>query len=247
MWLKACLNGPRAAESHPALPVTPGQLAAQGAQAVSAGAVALHIHPRGADGRETLDAERMAEALAAVREACPGIPLEVSTAAWIEGDADQRLALVRRWTTLPDSAGVNFGEPGAAALAQTLLSMGVGVEAGLFRAQDALCLVRAELAGVCNHVQIEPILDASAAAALATAQAIERVLDEAGVATARLLHGKDATAWPMLGYALRQGYATRIGLEDTLCLPDGSVARDNAELVRWALAYPGDIGAGAGR
>ena len=32
----------------------------------------------------------------------------------------------------------------------------------------------------------------------------------------------------------RRGYDTRVGLEDTLALPDGTRARDNAELVAMA-------------
>ena len=62
------------------------------------------------------------------------------------------------------------------------------------------------------------------------------MLDAARVTTPRLLHGKDATAWPMLAYAFSQGYATRIGLEDILMLPDGRMARDNAELVQAACS-----------
>lgn len=236
MWLKACLNGPRPVGSHPALPITPGELAAEGRRAVAAGAVALHIHPRSPDGRESLDPAVMAAALAAVRAACPGIPLEVSTAAWIEGNPSLRLDLIRRWSVLPDSAGVNFGEPGAEELARTLLAKGIGIEAGLFSAQDASRLVSSGLAAHCLHVQIEPIFASTAADALDTAQAIERVLDEAGVITPRLLHGKDASAWPMLRYAIAQGYATRIGFEDTLLLPDGSPAQDNAAQVESALA-----------
>ena len=235
MWLRACLNGPRPAGSHPAVPITPSELAQDGRSAVDAGAVALHIHPRALDGGETLTPEHIAAALTAVRAACPGIPIEVSTAAWIERDVARRLARVRSWTVLPDSAGVNFGEPGAAELATTLLARGVGVEAGLFSAADAQRLVAAGLAQHCRHVQIEPILATSAADALSTARAIERVLDDAGVTTPRLLHGKDATAWAMLAYAVAQGYATRIGLEDTLWLPNGETTRDNAELVRTAL------------
>ncbi|CAM5637057.1 hypothetical protein SGLAM104S_03627 [Streptomyces glaucescens] len=36
-----------------------------------------------------------------------------------------------------------------------------------------------------------------------------------------LLHGEDAGAWPVLRLAGLLGLATRIGLEDTLALPDG--------------------------
>jgi uncharacterized protein (DUF849 family) len=161
----------------------------------------------------------------------------VSTAAWIEQDVARRLAFVHSWIELPDSAGVNFGEAGAVELATTLLARGIGVEAGIFSAEDAQRLIAAGLAQQCTHVQIEPILTQNITEALATAQAIERVLDAAGVTTPRLLHGKDATAWSLLAYAATQGYATRIGLEDTLWLPSGALAHDNADLIRTALAY----------
>lgn len=241
MWLKACLNGPRPPKDHSALPLTPGELAENGRSVVDAGAVALHIHPRGNDGKETLEAEAMGEALTALREACPGVPLEVSTAAWIEGNAACRLALVRAWRVLPDSAGVNFGEPGAIELAKTLLEMGIGVEAGLFCAEDARRLIGSGLGPYCLHVQIEPILAARADEALEVAKSIERVLDEGCISTPRLLHGKDATAWPMVEYAITRGYASRIGLEDTLLLPTGQTARDNTELVRAVLGLAAEI------
>lgn len=237
MWLRACLNGPRSKENHPQVPITPSELAREGRCAIDAGAVALHIHPRAFNGKETLEPKMIAATLIALRKSCPDIPLEVSTAAWIEQDTTRRLAFVRHWDVLPDSAGVNFGEPGAVELATTLLARGVGVEAGIFHADDAQRLIAAGLAQQCNHIQIEPILTQNVTEALATAQAIEHILNEAGVTTPRLLHGKDATAWPMLAYAFSQGYATRIGLEDTLLLPNGAIAYDNTDLIRTALAY----------
>lgn len=223
MWLRACLNGPRPPGSHPAVPITPSELARDGRRAIDAGAIALHIHPRALHGKETLEPEWIAATLIPVREACPGIPLEVSTAAWIEQDVARRLAFVRSWIELPDSAGVNFGEAGAVELATTLLARGIGVEAGIFSVEDAQRFIAAGLAQQCNHVQIEPILTQNVTEALSIAQAIERVLDEAGVTTPRLLHGKDASAWPLLAYAAAQGYATRIGLEDTLGFPVGQL------------------------
>lgn len=57
MWLKACLNGLRPVGSHPALPVTPDELARKGRRAVKA-----DIHPRALDGLETLEAEAIAVA-----------------------------------------------------------------------------------------------------------------------------------------------------------------------------------------
>ena len=49
-----------------------------------------------------------------------------------------------------------------------------------------------------------------------------------------VLHGEGTSCWPALNDAGRRGLATRIGLEDTLTMPDGSSAADNAALVRAA-------------
>jgi hypothetical protein len=50
-----------------------------------------------------------------------------------------------------------------------------------------------------------------------------------------LLHGEEGGTWPVLRLAGRLGLATRIGLEDTLFLPDGQRALSNAELVAEGL------------
>ncbi|WP_459247459.1 3-keto-5-aminohexanoate cleavage protein [Streptomyces youssoufiensis] len=49
-----------------------------------------------------------------------------------------------------------------------------------------------------------------------------------------LLHGEDATAWPMLHLAASLHLDTRIGLEDVLHLPDGTPAQNNAALIHTA-------------
>jgi len=68
------------------------------------------------------------------------------------------------------------------------------------------------------------------------------MLNEANVQTPRLLHGFDTTAWPLLKVALQRGYDTRIGLEDTLTLPDGRKASGNAELVMVAHEWKHKLG-----
>lgn len=55
MLLKACLNGARAQAEHPAIPVTLAEIAHEARRAVDAGAGAIHVHPRGPDGRESLE------------------------------------------------------------------------------------------------------------------------------------------------------------------------------------------------
>lgn len=192
---------------------------------------------RSQDGHESLAASDVARAVSAVRAACRGIPIGVSTGAWIEPDPDRRLARVRRWHVLPDYASVNFGEPGAVEIADELLELGMGVEAGLSNLGGVEELMRTGLEDRCLRVLLEP-QEPELLAALETVAAIERLLGAyAPSRPHRLLHGVDATAWPLLREAARRGYEARIGLEDTLRLPEGELAGDNVELVRAARTW----------
>ena len=60
---KACLNGARLPEEHPALPVSAAQLAAATVAVVGAGADAVHVHPKDVHGADTLDAVTVASVL----------------------------------------------------------------------------------------------------------------------------------------------------------------------------------------
>lgn len=230
LTLQACLNGARA---YPTVPVTPQQIAAEGWRSVEAGANALHLHARSHDGRETLEAEVCAEVLELVRATSPGVPVGLSTGFWIVPDERQRYAQIREWHLLPDYCSVNFSEPGAEELCELLFSKGIGVEAGLASVADAYRLLESGLAERCVRLLIE-IKTQDLAEALREVEDIEVLLDKALLKVPRLLHGVDATAWPLLELSLQRGYDVRIGLEDTLALPDGRLASGNAELITQA-------------
>jgi len=232
--LKVCLNGGRRPGEHPAVPVTPAQLAAAAADAVAAGAEAVHLHPRDARGAETLD---VGAAVAAVRERCPGTPVGVSTGLWITGgDARLRLDRIRAWADLPPEqrpsmASVNVGEEQFARTAAAVRAAGVAVEAGVWSPDDA-----GVLAGVpVDRILIE-VLGTPAADAVPAADRILARLDRLGAVGPRLLHGEEEACWPLVRHAERLGLPTRIGLEDTLVDETGAPAKDNADLVRRALA-----------
>ena len=263
MLIKAALNGGRTRAEHPAIPVSPAELAASAKECVAAGAGSIHFHVRGAHGRESLDADDVASALTAARAAVPGTPIGISTGAWILRNANLRHHAVSQWTVLPDFASVNFKEEGALALADLLLSRGVGVEIGLSDAagtqlflESAVNLsdqpkpaevpfssgagVEAEtfaskgLASRCLRILLEPF-ETSTEAALKTLQQIEALLDAAGVKLPRVLHGLNQTAWDLIDKAASRGYDTRVGFEDILTLPDGQTAAGNAALVSEAV------------
>jgi uncharacterized protein (DUF849 family) len=232
--LQACLNGGRTPAEHPAVPRTPAELAAAARASVDAGARVLHLHPYD-DGAQTLAAEPCAAALRAVREACPGVPISLSTSAEIEPDPERRQALVAGWTELPDLVTANQGEAGIAALCEDLIARGVGIEAGLLADDDAHAFVASGLAPRCVRVLIEP-LDAPPVAAAAHAAAMELIVTQAGIELEQVHHGDMVATWAVMERAARRGHGIRAGLEDTTVLPDGSPAPDNAALVRLGAA-----------
>ena len=227
--LKACLNGVRRRGTHDRLPITPEECAREGATSVAAGAGALHVHIRGDDGAETFDAVAVGTTLDALRRAV-SVPIGVSTGAWVMPDPNDRLAAIGRWTTLPDFASVNFHEDGAPDVARALIARGVGVEAGLWNAESARSLIASGLAAECLRIMLEPI-DPDLDATFATVDDTRTALQGVAPGVPRLMHGHGPNAWAVLERAAELGYDSRIGLEDTLTLPDGSQARDNAQLV----------------
>jgi uncharacterized protein (DUF849 family) len=227
--LQACLNGPRPRDEHPAIPVTPAELAEDGARAVTAGAEELHVHPRGEDGLDTLAPDVVDAVVGAMRAACPGVPLGLTTGLWAaEDDAELRRRYIEGWTELPDYVSVNVGEPGFAELCALLERRGVGIEAGVWLPGEAEELLASGvtplrvLAETSHGGNDDPI---------AAAAEVDRTLTEGGLRVPQLHHGQDDDAWEMLDAALERGRDVRIGLEDTTLMPDGSTARDNAELV----------------
>ncbi|WP_327634182.1 3-keto-5-aminohexanoate cleavage protein [Kribbella sp. NBC_00482] len=225
---KACLNGDRTRVDHPGVPVTPGELGREAAGAVAAGAGALHIHPRGASGLETLEYVDVHAAVTAVRRNCPGVPVGVSTREGIVPDLDERLRLIAAWEPVADFASVNFHEDGAERVADLLLTKGIGVEAGLFSPDAA----RKYLAwgGPVVRVLVEAIPGISPGPdGVTAAHAVLELLPPDGA----LVHGENEWAWPVLRWAQTKGYDVRAGLEDMLTGPEGQPVQSNADVLRY--------------
>jgi uncharacterized protein (DUF849 family) len=229
--LQAALNGPFGKDDHPAMPVSAQELARDAAACVAAGAGAIHLHPRGADGAERLDAEVVDAVVVAVREACR-VPVGVSTGAWIEPDLGRRLELIAGWSA-PDYTSVNLSEDGADDVMRAVLAAGVGVEAGISTVADVDRLAASGLGERLTRILVEPV-DVGAADALAVVAEIHGALDRLGLAAPRLQHGDGEATWILLDDSVRRGIDTRVGLEDTVAGPDRDRAAGNEALVRAA-------------
>jgi uncharacterized protein (DUF849 family) len=232
--LQAALNGSRTPAEHPSIPRTPAELAAEAWAAVAAGAAVVHVHAYDDAGVESLAAEACTAALRAIRAACPGVPVSLTTSAGVEPDPRRRLELAGGWVELPELVTANQGEARIVELCKHLIGRGVGIEAGLLELADAHAFVRSGLAPRCVRVLIEP-LDADPDDAVAHAAAMEDVLARAGIHLEQVHHGDGVASWAVSERALTRGHGIRTGLEDTTVLPDGRLAPDNAALVRAAV------------
>lgn len=231
--VKACLNGPRTRSEHVRVPLTPAQLARDAKEVAKAGAAAIHLHPRLPDGVETLDAKACGEAINAVRRVCR-VPVGVSTASWIEKSSTRKVSSIDGWKVNPDFASVNLNEEGWRDVCKALIRRGVWVEAGLWTVADARSLVSSGILDGCVRALVE-ITEKRPEQAVSLANQMDEVLRRARIKPPILHHGYGQTTWMVLENALALGRDIRVGLEDTLYLPDGSLARGNAQLVEAAV------------
>jgi uncharacterized protein (DUF849 family) len=226
MAVKACLNGGRTPAEHPAVPLTPAELAADAIDVRRAGAFAVHVHPRDAKGAETMQAPACEAAVAAIRAAAPGLPVGLSTSEAIDPDPFARAAAVRAWRRAPDFVSVNLSELGWAGIVRAALHSGVGVEAGIATPADAEAFASSPFTHQVTRALVE--VDGGVEDARAIAQLIPDGVPQ-------LWHGYGARTWDVVSAGAAAIVDIRIGLEDVLVLPDGRVAANNAELIAAAV------------
>jgi hypothetical protein len=189
------------------------------------------MHPREAQGRESLDRAVIGRAVSQVRAAVPGVPIGVSTGAWIEPDHRRRATTVGQWEG-PDMASVNLSEPGASAVMQALFGRGIGVEAGTSSVEDVYALadtgfqdrlLRAlvEIADPVEHPDAE-------------ARKIDEALDHIGITVPRLHHGEGRATWPVLRQGKLLGRDIRIGSASRCSSKRASTAYGVHEMTRSA-------------
>ncbi|WP_309129771.1 3-keto-5-aminohexanoate cleavage protein [Microbacterium sp.] len=233
--VQVCVNGARDVTQHPRLSADATIVADGAADAVAAGAREIHVHPKDAAGQDSLAGGDVARWLRAVRAACPGVPVGVTTGAWAEPEVERRLAAIAGWTELPDFASVNWHEEGADEVAALLQSRGVGVEAGIWDGSGLEAWRRSPVRADCLRAMIE-LPDEPAENVRRHAEGLLAHVVRAEPGMPVLLHGEERSTWTALDLAIEWGLDARIGLEDGLTLPDGSLAGDNAALVRAAVA-----------
>lgn len=226
MELQASINGGRRRAAHPRLPRSAAEVGWDARDCAEAGATSVHVHPR-EPRRESIVPTAVARTVNAIRAAAPGLPIGVPTSAHLADSPLARTRIIDEWDVLPDFASIDWFDPWAADIARALAGRGIGIEPRLTTVGDAR--VWADSGFRARRV----VIDVPSTAPIEFAA---RVLAVIGKRDPVLLHGSGASCWPAVRFARENGLGTRVGLEDTLELPDGSPAPDNAALVRAALA-----------
>ncbi|MDX1576240.1 MAG: 3-keto-5-aminohexanoate cleavage protein [Kiloniellales bacterium] len=234
-------NGARKTKAdHPALPMTPEEIAATAAQCRDAGAAMIHLHVRDPEGRHSLDVETYRTATAAVRSAVGrDLVVQVTSEAVDIYDPEEQMQIVR--DLKPEAVSLAIREivpdaasEGAAAAflawvaAEEILPQYILYSADDLRRFDDL-IARGIVPGERQVVlfvlgrytkgqtseprELMPFLAANTRDHLWSVCAF----------------GPRETACAVAAAAL--GGHARVGFENNFHLPDGSLAPDNAALV----------------
>jgi uncharacterized protein (DUF849 family) len=212
----------------------------------------IHVHVRDDGGGHTLDAGRYRDAIAAIRAATgDDLVIQVTTEACGLYSPAQQMAMVR--DLKPEAVSVALGEicPDENALADAALfyawlrEEGVMAQHILYSPQDVMRFESLRADGVIPDERPFALFVIGRYAGNLTGN----VADLASFVAA----AADDTNWSVCCFgktelaaveaAAGTGGHARVGFENNLLLPDGSVADDNAALVRLAV----DAGRAAGR
>ncbi len=248
----------------PYLPYTPAEIGEEAKRAHDAGAAVVHIHARNDDGSPTFSPQTFAQIKEEVRKRSP-VLLNFSTGTIVDDVGDQ-CTYIRE--SRPEIAALNMGtmnyskysEKKKAFAFDMVFPNTYGKIITLAEAMNAAS-VKPELECFdAGHTHgIWPLLDMGVLRpplqfsfivnvlgglppTVESIQLQKRIALDLAPGSEWEVIGISRCQWRMLATALVLGGNVRVGLEDNLYLPDGSVARSNGDLVEVAARMVGDVG-----
>jgi 3-keto-5-aminohexanoate cleavage enzyme len=223
----------------PHVPLTPAEIAADVRRCAAAGASIVHIHARDPEGRPTLDKSVFQETSRRIKKAAPEVVIQLSTGARAGRDWEARANPVR---LLPEMASFTTGSnnlPGIVYanppdfllfLAGVFKDTGVKPEIEVFETgmiSNALFLQKKGLLAPPLHFDF--VLGAPGAMP-GTVRNLVFLADTLPPGSTWTVAGIGPAEIPLATAAIAMGGHVRVGIEDNLRLPDGTLAT-NAQLV----------------
>ena len=235
----------RQRRDHPRIPITRDAIVAEAIACRDAGAALLHLHVRDAEGRHLLDAEAYRDATAAIRRAVgDAIVVQITTEAAGRYARHAQFAVVR--DVRPEAASVALrevvpdaaSERDASAFFAWVRREGVMLQLILYAPDDVARYrdLRARAVIPEGRDFLLFVLGRHAAGQVSDpADLLPFLASHDGTTPwAACAFGPKEAACVITAAAL--GGHMRVGFENNVFLPDGSVAPDNAALVRNAAA-----------
>lgn len=242
VFIMVAPNGARRSkQDHPALPLSADELASTARDCEAAGAAAIHLHVRDADGAHTLDAERYREATAAVREAASeDFVIQITTEAVGRFTPEQQIACIR--DVRPEAVSIALreivpdrsGEASAAKLFAWMDGEGIVPQIILYEPSEVHTLF-----DLIDRRIVTPrdpfvlfVLGRYTVDQQSSSDDLDPFVEALGGRTlpwAVCAFGRAEAACALR--AARLGGHVRVGFENNFYLPDGTLARSNAELV----------------
>ena len=255
-------NGARKTkQDHPALPITPDELAETAVDCVAAGAAMIHLHVREEDGSHSLSPARYRPAIEAIRSRLgDNILIQVTTEAAGRYQPAAQMAAIR--DVKPEAVSIALreimpeggdAEAGRAFLAD-LHAAGTLVQYILYSADDLRRFDGLRQAGAIP--QVRPSLlyvlgrySADMTSAPSDLLPFLAAASECSAADGERLH---TPIWALCAFgpleaacgltAAGLGGHVRVGFENNMRLADGRIAPDNAALVRQVAQAAGMMG-----
>ncbi len=241
-------------KQHP-VPVTPAQMAAEAKAAFEAGASIMHVHIRrqeeGMGHMPSWDPEVVWEVTEAIRAACPGVIINLTTGV-VGKDIDGPLACIRR--VRPEIAACNAGTLNylkirsdgrwawppmvfdnpvdkVKAFLDVMHETGTMPEFECFDVGIVRSVAMFKKAGMTDHLDYNFVMgvDSGMPADAELLGWLRKQIDP-GVTWQSTLIGRQEI-WPVHQATADLGGMLRTGLEDTFYLPDGSRASGNGALI----------------
>lgn len=235
-------GGRRVKADHPAIPLDARELAATAAECLAAGAAMIHIHVRDREGKHLLDADAYRDAIAAIRaQVGDRLVLQISTEALGAYEAEQQIAVVK--ATRPEAASLALREflrspedeePFAAFLAW-LRREHILPQIILYEPAEAVRLVELKRRGLVPWRDV-PVLYVLGRYAVGQTSKPTDIVPFLASDAHRFRHwsvcafSRHEAACVVTGALL--GGNVRVGFENNLWKPDGTLAENNADLVR---------------
>lgn len=243
----AAPNGARRGHAdHKALPITPRESADDAVALLEAGVSVLHLHVRDEDGAHSLDAARYREAIAAVRDKVGDeLVIQVTTEAVGRYSSAQQMALVRELQpeavslALREICPSDSDESAAAEFFAWQKGAEIWPQYILYSVADVLRFDAMRRRGLFSDdapfaMFVLGKYDSGAPGSVAELNDMLAATEHAAYPWATCCFGKNENE--VMLAATELGGHVRLGFENNLYLPDGTLAADNAALIRKFVA-----------